>query len=68
MAYILDHAEIQLYPQVDFVLLTKLKQSDACFTLDGEIKDPYFWDYYVSASGTKQASLIEVMRIMQKIS
>jgi len=66
LAYLLDHASLQLFPQVDYVLLQKLKGSDQfSVSLAREIRDTNFWELYVSAS--KQASLVDVMRVLQKI-
>ena len=39
---------VQLYPQVDFVILSKLKSGISPLILQVELTDPFFWDYYVS--------------------
>lgn len=58
---------IQLYPQVDFVILQKLEGGISPLLLDDELSDPSFWEFYISLD-SQHAPLIDVFRVLQKLS
>jgi hypothetical protein len=39
---------VQIYPQVDYVLMQKIESGISPLILKIELTDPRFWDFYVS--------------------
>jgi hypothetical protein len=59
---------VQIYPQVDYVLVSKLESGGfSQVTLQEELTDPLFWDLYVSMD-TSNYPAMDVFRVIQKLS
>ena len=58
---------VQIYPQVDYVLVSKLESGFSQVTLQEELTDPLFWDLYVSME-TSNYPVMDVFRAIQKLS